>query len=117
MLGALPGPHDVSPAGHGYRSPHFSFVRSTEKKSLCGNCGQADAGGGLADLDRVVLLQLHPHLAVEGEHDLLGTAQDHLDAFVAREHDGPFGQGVRAHRGEDDGVHRGKQEGPPAESE
>src|SRR5213594_553325 len=112
MLGHSPRPLKSYPGEDALALPPLQLGPEDREELLLREAHEADPGGGLDRLHRVVLPEAHPDLAVHGDHDVLVRHERDLDTMHAGEDDRPVRQGVGADRRQHDRVHGREQDRP-----
>src|SRR2546422_57592 len=112
MLGHSPRPLKSYPGEDALALPPLQLGPEDREELLLREAHEADPGGGLDHLHRVVLPEAHPDLAVHGDHDVLVRHERDLDPVHAGEDDRPVRQGVGADRRQHDRVHGREQDRP-----
>src|SRR5207247_985591 len=112
MLGHSPRPLKSYPGEDALALPPLQLGPEDREELLLREAHEADPGGGLDRLHRVVLPEAHPDLAVHGDHDVLVRHERDLDPVHAGEDDRPVRQGVGADRRQHDRVHGREQDRP-----
>ena len=91
----------------------FEFGAEDVEESVGAGAEEADAGLGTVAVDVVAEVEFDGFLAVGGEVDLVGDADDvDADGGLSGDDDGTDGEQVRTDGVDDDGIDRGHDNGP-----